>query len=147
MTIFLATQSDNGEFVIYKAQPQFWKYAENAEEIQYKWFKELLADKNYISLVSKENNSITGFIIGRLIKSPEVYNPRGLTLLIDDYCIEPNSTWQQVGYCLLKEIGKIAKEKGAVQYCIVSGTHDISKCDFLENFGLKNASKWYVGSI
>ncbi len=31
-----------------KAQPQFWKYAEGAEKVQYKWFEELLDHNDQI---------------------------------------------------------------------------------------------------
>lgn len=127
-----------------KAQPQFWKYAENAEEIQTKWFEELLSRDDHILLVAKENSNIKGFVIGRLVKAPEVYNPGGLTLMIDDFACED---WINVGKQLMDKIAVIAKEKGAVQFCVVAGNHDLDKCDFLEDFGLTCASKWYVGSI
>ncbi len=130
-----------------QAQPQFWKYAENAEEIQIKWFEELLEHQDYILLVAKLENKIVGFVIGRLVTAPEVYNPGGLTLMIDDYCVETREYWNNVGKELLERIAKIAKEKGAAQFCIVAGAHDNAKCSFLEDFGLSCASKWYVGSI
>lgn len=127
-----------------KAQSQFWKYAEGAEGIQNKWFEELLEHRDYILLTAKENSRILGFIIGRLIKAPEVYNPGGLTLLIDDFCCED---WLNIGEPLMNKIAKIAKDKGAVQFCVVAGNHDLEKCEFLEEFGLACASKWYVGNI
>jgi hypothetical protein len=127
-----------------QAQPQFWKYAEGAEKIQTEWFEELLEHKDYILLVAKENSKIIGFIIGRLVIAPEVYNPGGLTLMIDDFACED---WINVGKLLMEKIAKIAKEKGAVQFCVVAGNHDLDKCRFLEEFGLNCASRWYVGSI
>ncbi len=130
-----------------KAQPQFWRYAEGAEEIQAKWFAEFLEHKDYILLVAKNETKIVGFVIGRLVNAPEVYNPGGLTLMIDDYCVETQDNWVDVGKALLKEIAKIAKTKGAAQFCVVTGAHDHAKYNFLEDFGLKVASKWYVGSI
>lgn len=127
-----------------QAQPQFWRYADGAEVTQTKWFEELLQHRDYILLVAKENSKIIGFIIGRLVKAPEVYNPGGLTLMIDDFC---SDDWLNVGKQLMNNIAAIAKEKGAVQFCVVAGNHDIDKCEFLEEFGLNCASKWYVGSI
>lgn len=130
-----------------RAQLRFWKYAENAESIQTKWFKELLEHKDYILLVAKNESKIVGFVIGRLVNAPEVYNPGGLTLMIDDYCVETQENWADVGKELLERIAKISKEKGAAQFCIVAGAHDNAKCSFLEDFGLNCASKWYVGTI
>ena len=68
-----------------KAQPQFWRYAEGAEEGQGKWFEELLGHDDHIILVAKSDTETIGFIIGRLVKAPEVYDPGGLTLMIDDF--------------------------------------------------------------
>lgn len=130
-----------------KAQGQFWRYAEGAEESQSKWFEELLIHKDYIILIAKSENIIKGFIIGRLLEAPEVYDPGGLTLMIDDFCIDLSLEWEIVGKQLMDEIRIIAKQKGATQFCIVSGAHDDAKCKFLENFGLNAASKWYVGSV
>ncbi len=36
-----------------QAQPQFWRYAEGAEETQIKWFEELLSHDDHILLVVK----------------------------------------------------------------------------------------------
>lgn len=153
LDIDLATKVDIGAMVnlsyqkrknYEQAQPQFWRYSGNAEEIQARWFEELLEHKDYILLVAKENSKVIRFIIGRLVKAPEVYNPGGLTLMIDDFCSED---WINVGKQLMDNIAAIAKEKGAVQFCVVAGNHDLDKCKFLEDFGLGCASRWYVGSI
>ncbi len=130
-----------------EAQPQFWRYAEGAESIQHKWFKELLGHEDHIILVAKSDIETIGFIIGRLVKAPEVYDPGGLTLMIDDFCVKQTIDWQSVGNNLMSSIKPIAKAKGAAQFYVVSGAHDNAKCEFLEKFGLSNAAKWYVGSI
>ena len=130
-----------------KAQLQFWRYAKGAEEVQEKWFEELLDHDDHIVLVAKSDTETIGFIIGRLVKAPEVYNPGGLTLMIDDFCVKSEIDWQSVGLELMNAISLIAKEKGAAQFYVVSGAHDNAKCDFLEKFGLSNAAKWFVGSI
>ena len=130
-----------------KAQPQFWRYAEGSEEVQEKWFEELLDHDDHIILVAKSDTETIGFIIGRLIKAPEVYDPGGLTLMIDDFCVKLDADWQSVGLELMNAIRLTAKEKGAAQFYVVSGAHDSAKCKFLEDFGLSNAAKWFVGSI
>lgn len=130
-----------------KAQPQFWRYAEGAEGIQHEWFEELLDHEDHIILVAKADMETIGFIIGRLVKAPEVYHPGGLTLMIDDFCVKSESDWQSVGLELMNAIQALAKEKGAAQFYVVSGAHDNAKCDFLEKFGLSNAAKWFVGAI
>ena len=130
-----------------KTQAQFWRYAEGAEEVQQKWFEELLERDDHIILAAKSDTETIGFIIGRLVKEPEVYDPGGLTLMIDDFCVKSRIDWQSVGLELMNAIRIIAREKGAAQFYVVSGAHDHAKCEFLEKFGLSYAAKWYVGSI
>ncbi len=120
-----------------KFQPQFWRSNGDAGEIaQRKWFKELIEDNSYICLIAKQNDEIIGFVIGKIISAPEVYNPGGLTLLIDDFCIL-NSNWNLVGNTLLKEIKSISKQQGVTQLIAVSGSHDEDKKSFLNEFGFQ----------
>lgn len=124
-----------------KEQPQFWRYAgERAEISQAKWFKELINLNDYICLTAIYNEKIIGFIIGQLIESPEVYNPEGPALKIDDFCIEEESNWGIVGKMLINEVKKLEKAKGVVQVLVVCGTADILKSDFLKDQGLTIAS-------
>ena len=126
------------------AQPQFWKYAENAEDIQAKWFEELLDDAQYIMLV---DDNLRAFIIGRLIKAPEVYNPGGLAVMIDDFCVAAPEFWHTIGSALVSKVKGIAKKKGATQILVVSGDHDAAKNQFIEACGLNITSRWYTGEI
>lgn len=128
-----------------KAQAQFWAYAKGAEKVQSDWFEELMARDDHILLVAEEE-AITGFVIGRILPAPEVYDPGGLTLMIDDFCANDND-WQNIGSILLSEIKELGKEKGASQVLVVSGAHDKEKLDFLLSKGLSCASHWYVGEI
>ena len=126
-----------------KAQPQFWRYAKGAETVQQEWFEELLNAKDHIILVAES----LGFVIGRLVKAPEVYDPGGLTLMIDDFCVKTSSDWGSVGSLLINNLKLLAQEKGATQILVVVGHHDEMKRSFVTNLGLKMASEWYVGSI
>lgn len=138
-----------------KAQPQFWKYAESAESSQAKWFEELLNRDDYILLVAEYQNAseqvcdniIRGFIIGRIIEAPEVYDPGGLTTMIDDFCVVKPDLWEAVGRELILVIKKLSKDKGARQIVVVCGVHDELKRQFLKNIPLTVASEWYVGNI
>ena len=131
-----------------KAQPQFWKYAgPAAEELQSKWFNALLSHKDYIILTASAEDKIIGFFIGRLITTPEVYDPGGLTLIIDDFCVETEDLWDSVGAKLIEEIKLLTKKKGAAQILVVTGDHDGAKYSFLKNIGLTVASRWYVGGV
>lgn len=130
-----------------EAQPQFWKYAENAEKIQADWFRELLGRDDHILLSAKTDEDIVvGFIIGRVIPAPEVYNPGGMTLMIDDFCVEDESMWEAIGTPLVESIKEVGNGFNVSQILVVSGDHDDAKNSFLEDIGLSVASRWYVGS-
>lgn len=130
-----------------KAQPRFWKWAgDSGEEVQKKWFQELICDDNHICLVAKNANEMLGFIIGKVVSAPEVYAPGGKTLIVDDFCVLHES-WSTIGNALLSKARSIAHDKGVAQLVIVSGDHDISKKSFLHNLELSTASVWFVGKV
>lgn len=130
-----------------KAQPQFWQWAgEAGEKAQRDWFLSLLENEKHILLVAKQAEKIEGFLIGKITKAPEVYNPGGFTLIIDDFCVK-NDRWQTVGGTLISEARQQAKQKGASQVLVVCGAHDALKSSFLKSIGLSLASEWFVGGM
>ena len=128
-------------------QPQFWKHASRANESQAEWFAHLLTTDDHIVLRAETDAHVVGFIIGRLISAPEVYNPGGLTLMIDDFCVARPDLWLDVGAALLGQLKHEAKEKGAAQVVVACGDHDEAKLKFLESVGLSVATRWYVGGV
>lgn len=132
-----------------KAQPKFWRYAgAEGDKAQEKWFKELLEDKNYVMFTAEsDTQEILGFVIGKLMPAPEVYNPGGLTLMIDDFCVQSENLWQSVGHELIEKIKAAATVKGATQTLVVCGAHDHPKRKLLIDQNLQVASEWWVGGI
>ncbi len=130
-----------------KAQPQFWRHADGAEEEQTVWFKVLMALEDHILFIAESDSNIAGFVIGKIVKAPGVYDPGGLTLVVDDFCVSSPALWQSVGSKLLNEIKQLTKAKGTTQILVVCGVHDEPKKRFLQHFGLNIASEWYVGDI
>ena len=130
-----------------KAQPQFWRHAPDAEIQQTIWFNQLLEQNDHLVLIAETNKHIIGFVIGRIRQAPEVYQPSGLTLEIDDFCVESPTQWATVGNALLNELKIQAKIKGAALLLVVCGAHDAPKANFLKNNQTQIASEWYVGTI
>lgn len=126
-----------------KEQPNFWKMAENSDEIQKKYFEKELKNDDVIVLIYEEKQ---GFIIGKLVTPPEVYDA-GLTLMIDDFCIKSGDLWMTIGKELLDECQKRAKNMGAKQILIVCGDHDMQKFSLLETMNMNIASRWYTKTI
>jgi chloramphenicol 3-O-phosphotransferase len=148
-TLAMVSLSKAKRLAYEKAQPQFWCYAGDAgDKIQHDWFCELLNDKNHIMFAAESDaKEILGFVIGKLMPAPEVYNPGGLTLMIDDFCVQSENLWQSVGIKLIEKIKAAAKVKGATQVVVVSGSHDLPKRKFLSEQNLQVASEWFVGGI
>ena len=131
-----------------KAQPQFWRYAGNdGDNLQKKWFMELLDDDNYLMFMAEKHEMILGFIIGKLICAPEVYNPGGLTMMIDDFCVQSEDLWETIGSQLIDTIKIPSKVKNASQILVVCGAHDVKKREFLMNQNLSITSEWFVGNL
>ena len=131
-----------------QAQPQFWRYAgEGAEQAQQTWFIELLKRDDVIMFVAEEQNTIQGFIVGQVMKAPAVYDPEGLTLMIDDFCVNESSLWPSVGQELLNELIQLSRLRGCTQVIVVSGAHDETKRQFLQQQNLICASEWYVKTV
>lgn len=107
----------------------------------------MLGRDDHVLLIAESQNKVVGFIIGRIMNAPEVYNPGGQTLMIDDFCVSASSQWESTCGKLLAELQKIAKLKGAEQTLVVCGAHDEPKREFLRKCGLNVASEWYVGTI
>ena len=125
-----------------KEQPNFWKMAENSDEVQQKYFEKELKNDNVIALIYEEKQ---GFIIGKLVTPPEVYDA-GLTLMIDDFCIS-GDLWMTIGKELLDECQKRAKNIGAKQILVVCGNHDMQKFSLLETMSMNIASRWYTKAM
>ena len=126
-----------------KSQPHFWKMAKNSDDLQEKWFEEEIAKDGVIALCAEDKK---GFIIGKIVNPPEVYDA-GPTLMIDDFCVESPDLWLTIGSKLLNEIISQAKQKNATQVLAVCGEHDSWKSQLLEKLNLSVASRWYVKSI
>lgn len=132
-----------------KVQPQFWRHAGDIGDFaQKEWFQDLLGRDDYLMFTAEnENQEMLGFAIGRLMSAPDVYNPGGLTLMIDDFCVKSDSLWQPIGGMLIEAMKASAKTKEGAQILVVCGAHDHAKRGFLREQNLSIASEWFVGSI
>lgn len=128
-------------------QPVFWRVAPDAIAQQRDYIANQIADEKVISLIATLGDELIGFIIGRLVPSPPVYNPGGLTCSIDDFVVKKNDLWETVGADLLDQVRKVAVSKGAVQVVAVCGHLDEPKRKALEKSSLTIASEWWVAPL
>jgi hypothetical protein len=125
-------------------QPLFWRKAENALEVHREYLHGLVDDPEHIFLVARQSGGISGFVIGRLLPAPPVYDPGGLTCLVDDFAVAAADEWATLGVDLLRAVAGRARGRGAIQVVVVAGRHDTLKGQALQTAGLAVASEWWV---
>ena len=128
-------------------QPHFWRMAEGADAAQTPYFYELLTRENLVVRVALAGETVVGFVMAAVIPAPAVYDPGGLTCMIDDFCVADPALWATVGRDLLAAATAAAKARGAVQAVVVCGHLDQPKRAALAAAGLTIASEWYTGPI
>jgi GNAT superfamily N-acetyltransferase len=128
-------------------QPLFWRQAEDAVTRHTAYLHGLVDDPDHIFLVARGGGRARGFVIGRLVPAPAVYEPGGLTCLVDDFAVATPDDWTSVGLSLLRAVVDRARARGAVQVVVVTGRHDDAKRHALEAAGLTVASEWWFAPI
>ncbi len=128
-------------------QPLFWRQADDAAVRHHAYLQGLVDDPEHIVLVARRGGGLSGFVVGTLVGSPPVYAPGGRTCLVDDFAVAGDDDWPTLGVTLLREVGRRARERGAVQAVVVSGRHDEPKRRALAIAGLSVASEWWVAPL
>ncbi|MDQ3466160.1 MAG: N-acetyltransferase [Actinomycetota bacterium] len=127
-------------------QPQFWRVADNAVGLHTPFVEHMVNDDSFVAFVATEGDEITGFVTGRLVPSPPVYNPGGPAAYIDDFHVASPDLWATTGRDLLRVVTEQLASRGAAQVVVVCGHRDQAKRAALSASGLSLATEWYVGS-
>jgi GNAT superfamily N-acetyltransferase len=125
-------------------QPLFWRPTAAAPEKHHAYLGRLVASEQVITLVSEEDDRLTGFLIASLKPAPPVYDPGGLSCDIDDFAVTPAANWPTTGVKLLRAALAEAGKRGAVQAVVVTAHLDEAKRRALRACGLEIASEWWV---
>ena len=128
-------------------QPVFWRKAADSAERQTAFFQFLIQQPKIIALVAEEDDVVAGFLIAAVKEAPPVYDPGGLTCLVDDFVVRDADRWIELGGALLDALSSRAQPRGAIQLVIVCGWHDEGKQTLMKSRNLDIASDWYVGPI
>ena len=128
-------------------QPRFWRRARDARARQAPHLRGLLASDDCIAFVYERQAALAGFIIGRLVNPPPVYDPGGPVCDVDEFITAQLSEWDTVGAALLRHVEEEARRRGAVLCLVVSGHRDQPKRSMLQADGLSLASEWWVREL
>lgn len=128
-------------------QPVFWKPAADAEVRQRPYLAELIDDDSVITLVAVLAQALVGFVVARLAPAPPVYDPGGLTCMVDDFTVASSDDWPTLGVDLLNAVRHAVSGRGAAQLVVVTAQLDEAKRAALAASGLGVASEWWVGRL
>lgn len=128
-------------------QPLFWRAAADAVDQQRPYLAELLQDERVIAYVGATDSALRGFVLGKLILSPPVYDPGGETCVVDDFTVSDPADWPTIGVDLLRAVQQAAHLRGATQIVVVTAHLDTAKRTVLAASGLSTASEWWVSAL
>jgi GNAT superfamily N-acetyltransferase len=128
--------------------PVFHRPAIDASEAHRPWLSALVKDPDVGTFVHEDSErEVDGFVVITTVPAPPVYDPGGLSSLIDDFAVSSPDRWATAGTALLAVATDWARERGAVQVVVVSGPHDEEKRATLRNAGLYVVSEWFTKAI
>jgi len=128
-------------------QPVFWRLAPSARAHHQEYLARLVDDHDVLSLVATLDGQVHGFVIGRLVPAPPVYDPGGPSLYVDDFVVSRDGEWPNVGAALLRSVRRLGAARGAAQVVVVSGALDSAKRRLLADADLEVASEWWVAPV
>ncbi|WP_243060118.1 hypothetical protein [Nocardioides sp. SR21] len=128
--------------------PVFQRPAANAKDVHRPWLSELVEHLDVGTFVHEDSHGdVDGFVIVTTLNAPPVYDPGGLSSLIDDFAVSSPDRWETAGAALLDEATAWARARGAVQVVVASGPHDGPKRAALQAAGLVVASEWFTAPL
>lgn len=125
-------------------QPEFWRPADDAADKQRQFFLNLVDDHGVAVLVAAVGGDVRGFAVARIVQAPPVYDPGGLTCMVDDFTVRDDAEWPEIGPLLIEAIAHWAADGGATQMVVVTAHLDEAKRGALGGSDLSLASEWWV---
>ena len=129
-------------------QPTFWRPAEDAAAKHRDFFLTLLGDDQVTVVVAVDDrDDVRGFVVARTVAAPPVYDPGGLTCLVDDFTVADDADWPAAGPLLIDAVTRWSAGRGATQLVVVTAHLDAVKRQTLQDAGLALASEWWTGGV
>jgi hypothetical protein len=126
-----------------KVDPEFFRKNAAGAEFQAYFFKNQLESDRIIAVVDEDAGKLRGFVIATIMQAPPVFDPGGLTILIDDFTVADENEWNSIGVALLGYVKKEGKVRGAVGVVTICARGDDLKHRWLEVIGTRVVSEWH----
>ena len=133
-----------------KFEPEFFRKAKNSTAAQTAYSEWQLRQSNVIAFVHQDGSAINCFAIASLIAAPPVYEPGGLTALIDDFAVAGPELWGSVSEALFRSITDEARRRGAVQAVAICAHQDQARRESITRWfarGVGMASHPALGGV
>ena len=128
-------------------QPQFWRVAEGADEKQKGFFEFVVTQEKMVVLVAERAKCVCGFLMAAFVPAPPVYDPGGLTCIVDDFGVSDANDWSEIGDLMLKHLAEQAEGKGCSQLVVICPHLHQGKRNLLDGSGFSIASEWWVRGL
>jgi ribosomal protein S18 acetylase RimI-like enzyme len=125
-------------------EPRFWRRAPGAAKWTRRYFRLLLLSRRAALFVAEQEEGIAGMLIARRIKAPPVYDPGGVSILVDDFCVAGPALWPIAGAALLAAAADHARQLGAAQLIVVAPAAAPAQAACLEGAGSSPVCCWWV---
>lgn len=143
----LVELSEQFRTTLEQLQPHMWRKSADSRAAQTSHFEKLLTENTNVIALVHEAPAITGFVIASLVAAQPVYDPGGLTCLIDDFCVAQPNLWKTVGAALMQTVTNMARSHGAVQVVVICPHLDKAKRAMLRSHKLSIASEWFTREL
>ena len=125
--------------------PMFQRPAADALKTHQPWLAHLVESPEAGTFVHDDpDGDVDGFVVVTTLSAPPVYDPGGLSSVIDDFTVSEPEKWATAGAALLDAARTWARQRGAVQVVVVTGPHDEPKRAVLEAAGMYVVSEWFT---
>lgn len=107
----------------------------------------LIEAADAVALVDESPKGVEGFLLGKLVNAPPVYDPKGKVCLVDHFWVRDATNWKTVGLGIFGAANSRIRELGGVLSRIECQWQDEEKRVFLQSLGFTAASDWHYRDL
>lgn len=119
---------------------QFWGDKSDVTKMENE-FPVIIKENRHIILVAEKEGKVIGTVMGIICR--ELYRDCRPFLLVEDLIVDNSIRRSGVGYKLLSELEKRAKQANCTQMILVTDIDRADACSFYEKYGFGKNNKGY----
>ena len=119
---------------------QFWGDKSDVEKMKSE-FPVIQQENRHIILIAERDGIVIGSVMGIVCR--ELYGDCRPFLVVENMIVDRQSRKGGVGYQLLSELEKRAKERGCTQMILVTEADRTAACGLYEKYGFQKNNKGY----